>query len=77
MQKSAAEIAQMPPPVTVASTTVIEESWQPSLNSVGNLVAINGIEVSAEVGGIVSQIAFQSGQQVTVGDVLVRAGCSS
>ena len=62
----------MPPPVIVAVTTVIEETWQPSLDSVGNLVAINGIEVSAEVGGIVSQIAFRSGQQVTVGDVLVR-----
>ncbi len=72
MQKSAAETAQMPPPSTVAATEVVEETWQSSLDSVGNLVAINGIEVSAEVAGIVSQITFQSGQQVTAGDVLVR-----
>lgn len=72
MQKSAAQTAQMPPPATVAATHVTTETWQPTLHSIGNLVAINGIEVSAEVGGIVSEIAFESGQQVTLGSVLAR-----
>jgi len=60
------------PPAVVASTEVMQENWRPSLQSVGSLVAINGIEVSTEVNGIVSQIVFTSGQPVKQGDVLIR-----
>jgi membrane fusion protein (multidrug efflux system) len=50
----------------------VERTRQPSLSSVGSLTALNGIQVSAEVAGIVSQIAFDSGQRVAAGDVLVQ-----
>jgi membrane fusion protein (multidrug efflux system) len=56
----------------VAATEVIQENWQPSLQSVGSLVAINGIEVGTEVNGIISEIVFQSGQPVKQGQVLIR-----
>ncbi|WP_455219891.1 hypothetical protein, partial [Kaarinaea lacus] len=36
------------PPSVIASTEVTQEDWQPSLQSVGTLVATNGINVSSE-----------------------------
>lgn len=56
----------------IAVTEVIEESWQPRLQSVGSLVAVNGINVSTEVNGIVSEIVFVSGQPVKQGQVLIK-----
>jgi membrane fusion protein (multidrug efflux system) len=46
--------------------------WQPRLSAVGTLVASNGIDVTAEVSGVVREILFESGQPVAAGDVLVR-----
>ncbi|MGD8999677.1 MAG: efflux RND transporter periplasmic adaptor subunit [Granulosicoccaceae bacterium] len=60
------------PPTVIAATEVIQENWQPSLQSVGSLVAINGINVSTEVNGIVSGIVFASGQPVEQDQVLIR-----
>jgi membrane fusion protein (multidrug efflux system) len=64
------------PPSVVASTEVTQEDWQPSLQSVGTLVAINGINVSSEVNGIVSEIVFTSGQPVEEGQELLRLDTS-
>ena len=71
-QKMSAQLAQPQPPATVASTEVQTEHWQPNLRAVGSLVAINGIEVTTEVAGIVSEIDFVSGQRVQKGDVLLK-----
>jgi membrane fusion protein (multidrug efflux system) len=60
------------PPAVIAATEVKEENWQPSLRSVGTLVATNGIEVTTEVNGIVSEILFESGQPVETGQVLIK-----
>ena len=56
----------------VAGTEVKQENWLPSLQSVGSLVATNGINVSTEVSGIVSVIVFTSGQPVEKDQVLIR-----
>ncbi|MDX1346496.1 MAG: efflux transporter periplasmic adaptor subunit, partial [Sedimenticolaceae bacterium] len=61
-----------PPPSTVSSTEVQTEQWRPVLTSVGSLVAVNGIDVSTEVNGIVSEIAFVSGEEVEKDQVLIR-----
>lgn len=50
----------------------MQEHWQPTLQSVGSLVATNGIHLSTEVNGTVSEIVFKSGQRVEQGDILVR-----
>ncbi|HEY9052530.1 MAG TPA: efflux RND transporter periplasmic adaptor subunit [Gammaproteobacteria bacterium] len=60
------------PPSVISATEVTLEHWQPSLQSVGSLVATNGINVSTEVNGIVSEIVFTSGQPVTKDQVLIR-----
>lgn len=60
------------PPALIASTEVRQEAWQPSVTSVGSLVAVNGINVSNEDDGIVSDIVFTSGQAVEQGQVLIK-----
>lgn len=61
-----------PPPSTVSATEVKEESWRPTLNAVGSMVAVQGIEVSAEVSGMVNEVAFGSGESVEEGQLLLR-----
>ncbi|HSW68629.1 MAG TPA: efflux RND transporter periplasmic adaptor subunit [Gammaproteobacteria bacterium] len=61
----------VPPPVSVSSNVAATKVWQPYITSIGTLSAINGVDISAEVPGIVSEIHFTSGQVVNKGDVLV------
>lgn len=56
---------------TVATIQAQETPWQPAIQSVGTVTAINGASLSAEVGGIVDTIHFESGQDVQKGDVLL------
>nr|WP_295739784.1 efflux RND transporter periplasmic adaptor subunit [uncultured Acidocella sp.] len=56
---------------TVATIQAQETPWQPAIQSVGTVTAINGASLSAEVGGIVDSIHFESGQDVQKGDVLL------
>jgi membrane fusion protein (multidrug efflux system) len=60
-----------PPPAVVAVTRVRQEQWQPYLSAVGSLVAVAGISVSNQVAGVVSEIHFESGQEVRMGDLLL------
>lgn len=60
-----------PPAVTISSTIATTKTWQSYLSSVGTLTAINGVDVSSEASGVVSQIRFNSGQFVKTGDVLL------
>lgn len=53
-----------PPAVTVSSAIAKKVDWHPTINAVGNFVAINGVEVNAEASGNVTQISFESGQYV-------------
>lgn len=71
MQQQAAMGGPPPPPV-VAVAEVGQEDWQPSLRAVGSLVANQGIFVTNEVPGQVSEILFESGQRVSRGDLLIR-----
>ncbi len=59
------------PAFTVSSVTAKEKNWQPVLQTVGDFVAIEGIEVNSQVGGIVKEIDFRSGQMVKKGDLLL------
>ncbi len=60
-----------PPPVTISSVVVKEKQWQPYLNSVGNFVAIRGVDVTSQVSGNVVKIHFDSGQSVKEQDPLI------
>lgn len=54
----------VPPAVTVSSAVAKAVDWRPTIHSVGNFVAINGVDVNAEASGNVKKIDFESGQYV-------------
>src|SRR5205809_2528230 len=65
------------PPTTVSSVTVKEEDWAPTLSAVGSISAVQGAVVSAELSGVVSQIAFENGGTAKKGDLLVQLDASA
>ncbi len=64
--------AQGPPRFTVSTTKAQYQDWQPQLGAVGSLRAERGADLSAEVGGIVDQIQFSSGDNVRAGQLLLQ-----
>jgi membrane fusion protein (multidrug efflux system) len=70
--RQAAGQAHMPPPSTVSVATVEQSEWRPYLESVGTLVAVQGVSVSPEIAGLVRDIHFESGQRVEAGTLLVQ-----
>jgi membrane fusion protein (multidrug efflux system) len=68
----AAMMSAPPPPATVASAEVMVETWQPYLHSVGSVEATQGVFVTTEVAGQVTEILFESGRQVEAGDVILK-----
>ena len=61
-----------PPPAAVTTVIVAPQPWQPVLRAIGTMKAVNGVTVSTDLAGIVTEIAFESGTQVKKGDVLVK-----
>ncbi len=61
-----------PGPQTVTSMKVPALEWQPQLNAVGSLVAVHGVDLAAEVAGLVRTVNFHSGQEVAAGQVLLQ-----
>jgi membrane fusion protein (multidrug efflux system) len=67
----------VPPPETVTSTLVKADSWETALTAVGTLNAVEGVTVAAELAGKVANIAFEAGNAVRKGDVLIKQDTSS
>lgn len=66
-----------PPPETVSSSVATEEQWPETLPAVGSVSAAQGVTVSPEIAGTVSEIDFESGATVRKGDLLVKLDTSS
>jgi len=60
------------PPIAVTTTVASQSEWQPTLDTIGTVTAINGVTVSTDLAGIVDKIAFTSGTVVKAGDLLVH-----
>ncbi|QKL03579.1 efflux RND transporter periplasmic adaptor subunit [Pseudomonas sp. NY5710] len=60
------------PPITVAAALAEQRQWQQRLPAVGSLKALQGVELSLEVEGIVKALYFDSGQTVKAGQLLLR-----
>jgi membrane fusion protein (multidrug efflux system) len=73
----AATAAFTPPPETIATAIVSAESWPEILPAVGSVSPAQGVTVAPEIGGAVSEIAFESGATVKQGDLLVKLDSSS
>jgi membrane fusion protein (multidrug efflux system) len=67
----------VPPPETVSSAVVREEKWQGTLSAIGSIAAVQGVTITPELAGTVREIAFQSGEIVEKGALLVRLDTSS
>lgn len=59
-------------PQTVATMTAVYDVWHTDIEAVGTFRAVSGVDISAEVAGIVEDIYFESGDFVTAGTLLVR-----
>ena len=68
----AAYAAFQPPPEAVTTIVARQERWPDTLAAIGTVAAVRGVIVSADLPGIVERIAFNSGDRVTAGDVLVQ-----
>lgn len=66
-----------PIPETVTTALAQMEMWEATLSSVGSLVAVQGVMVSAEMAGKVVRIAFEPGSMVKAGELLVQQDISS
>lgn len=62
----------VPPPEIVTAAQVTASSWETLLTAVGSLEAVQGVTITAEITGKVAQIAFNAGDRVKAGDLLVQ-----
>lgn len=59
-------------PQTVSTIEAAASDWQPFIQSTGSLRAVRGADLSAQASGVVDEIAFDSGNDVAAGKVLLR-----
>ncbi|MHA7885257.1 efflux RND transporter periplasmic adaptor subunit (plasmid) [Nitratireductor rhodophyticola] len=65
--------ANMPVPTVTVSTVEAEEGkWTPAIEAIGTVNANQGVDLTVETTGIVTEIRFQANQQVKAGDVLLQ-----
>lgn len=60
------------PPTAITTVKAAAITWQPVLSAVGSIKAVHDVDVSTDLAGLVTEIAFESGKPVKKGDVLVR-----
>jgi membrane fusion protein, multidrug efflux system len=76
-QMIAGFMAKMPPPLaTVTAERTGTKDWVDRVQSIGTLIAIQGIDVAPEVAGIVKEYYFDSGKDVEKGAKLVKLDTS-
>jgi membrane fusion protein (multidrug efflux system) len=64
--------AFQPPPEAVTTVIAKQERWPVTVSAIGNVSAVRGVTVSADLPGVIEKIAFESGQTVRAGDLLVQ-----
>jgi len=66
-----------PTPESVSSAVAREVKWQGTLTAIGSITAVQGVNVTTEIPGLVREILFEPGGVVAKGDLLVRLDTSS
>jgi membrane fusion protein (multidrug efflux system) len=59
-------------PQTVSTVVAKKSTWQAQIRAIGSLRAVRGADLSAQASGVVDEIAFDSGNDVPAGKVLVK-----
>jgi len=66
-------LSQMtPPPATVTAEPAKAERWVERLTSIGTLTASQGVDITSQVAGIVTEVLIDSGKEVDHGTKLVQ-----
>jgi membrane fusion protein (multidrug efflux system) len=60
-----------PPAVTIAASTAVLETWGETLNAVGTVQAVRGVQLTSETSGEITEILFRSGDRVSTDQLLV------
>lgn len=68
----AAGNSMVPPPTTIATHKVEKQDWEIVLDSVGTLEAVQGVVISADIPGRITEIFFTPGSRVEAGAPLVQ-----
>jgi membrane fusion protein (multidrug efflux system) len=66
----------VPPAATVTTEKAKTATWADQVHSIGTMIAIQGVDVAPEVGGVVVNYFFDSGQDVVKGAKLVELDTS-
>ncbi len=61
-----------PPPEAVTTIVAPKETWPTTQTAIGTVAAVQGVTVSADLPGTVERIAFESGEAVRQGQILVQ-----
>ena len=65
------------PAETVSAEAARSDTWQPQIAGIGTIQASEGIDITPQVGGVVKDMNFDSGQDVTKGQLLVKLDIST
>ena len=60
------------PPATVSTMKAQSQDWQDTVNAVGSLRAVRGVDLSTEIAGLVRRVNIVSGADVEPGALLVE-----
>ncbi|MDJ0881202.1 MAG: efflux RND transporter periplasmic adaptor subunit [Gammaproteobacteria bacterium] len=75
MEKASANMLM--PPTVVTAQTVKAVQWEELIPAVGSVSALQGVTVSAEEGGRITQILFESNDYVESGQALIQLDTAS
>jgi membrane fusion protein (multidrug efflux system) len=66
------QMGHFQPQAVVSTATVNYAEWQPTLKAVGSLRTTLGVNVTAQLAGMIKTIYFTPGSEVKAGDILVQ-----
>ncbi|ARY38308.1 efflux RND transporter periplasmic adaptor subunit [Brucella melitensis] len=65
--------ANMQQPAQTVSTVTVEPGvWQPGVEAIGTASALNGVDLTVQLDGVVQKINFKANQDVKQGDILLQ-----
>jgi membrane fusion protein (multidrug efflux system) len=64
------------PPISVAAVQARSQSWQSQIPAIGTLKALQGVELTAEVGGTVTSVQFESGEKLRLNQPIIELDSS-
>lgn len=66
-----------PPPATVATHKVEKQTWEVALDAVASLEAVQGVVISADIPGRITEVYFTPGSRVEKGAPLIQQDITS